>query len=1098
MQKEFYKIVGNNIILDSILAENIVGKELIISYRSYDMPIKQSYATLDTTLLERKAVQGNQVVYDLTPNLIKQSKLIDGKNIEYNGSFARGFSVGNAQSLVVNSKFDLQLQGEIGGGIKINAAISDDNVPIQVEGNTQVLQEFDRIFIELSKDNSQLIAGDFVLNRPNSYFMNYYKKLKGIGIKSGYEKEKIKTVNSGYVANSRGKFARQTLVNREGNQGPYKLQGNNNERFIIVLSGTEKVYFNGVLIKRGQEYDYTIDYNLGEISFTPNKIIAKESRIIIEFEYTDQNYYRTLYAASSETQWKNSRFAFNFYSEQDSKTSTGTTELDSTTRETLISSGDNDDKYVVSTLRSASVNDQIVKYEIIPNPNYPTDRNEYYLLYSNNPNTRLFSSSFSEVGIGKGSYVIDPSNSVNGRIYKFVGYGKGSYDPITKVIPPEQKQMMDLTMDLELKKFGQLSTNLALTNFDKNRLSQIDDGDNIGLAGIWNYRNRHTLSKKVRDSVSLQYFFSAEINNDKFKPLNQYRDAEFNRDWNYKSSQLLNDKIYIGQVGIESSSLGISLRYNSFSSSNIFDGNRWRLNVRINQKGFSFNASPSILSSIGNGLNTAFIRPNFILNQSVNRKRNLSFGVELESEDNQKKFSSIEYDSTSYKFSYWKTFMTFGDLNKNGLRFSYNKRDDEFATKLSLEDAINITEYELNAAFANKKSGQFQANLKFRNFEVENPILAKNDKSKRTLLGSIIYNLSLWKSGLLFSNNYQVNSGQTPKIEYVFQRVENLRGDYVYIGNDTVKNKNINDFRFDPTNPLAQYTRFTLANNEFTTTNNIALTQSFKFEPAKFLKADSLNTVAKKILYKFSNNSIVRISNQTDANNNNINYFNFSNKDTNLVSYQRNIVSTTIFNKGNSLYDVAYTYRDNGSKTNQINGFEERSIFEHEWKARINVYKSTDFFISYITGMRFFKSKLFSQRNLELENDKISAEVNYRYGTKMRIGLKANYANSNQQIEALETTRKLEYIISFNRRSIKSNSIDTYFSMLNISYKGQLNSPIIYDLLEGFQPGINYTWGINLTKRVTNSIDLTLVYDARKSGSLRSINVAKIQAKATF
>jgi hypothetical protein len=51
------------------------------------------------------------------------------------------------------------------------------------------------------------------------------------------------------------------------------------------VSGSD-VYVNGTLLKRGENNDYTIDYN-AEIVFTPLFTITSEMRIAIEYQFSD-------------------------------------------------------------------------------------------------------------------------------------------------------------------------------------------------------------------------------------------------------------------------------------------------------------------------------------------------------------------------------------------------------------------------------------------------------------------------------------------------------------------------------------------------------------------------------------------------------------------------------------------------------------------------------------------------------------------------------------------------------------------------------------------------------------------------------------------
>ncbi|MEN9002581.1 MAG: hypothetical protein ABF242_09745, partial [Flavobacteriales bacterium] len=267
-----------NPINSSLVWKGKLPVTLQLEYVLLSIDFSKTYSKKDTSLIQ--PVFDFKNPFKSNGSSKKELDLFGLDNLNKSGSLSRGISLGNAQDLGVNSNFNLQLSGKISGNIELLASITDDNIPIQPDGNTQQLQDFDNVFIQLSESNWKLIAGDFTTNNMTSHYLRFQKKSKGLLYSNSFEmKDSNRLQTSAGVSISRGKYKTQFFQGVEGNQGPYKLVGADNELFILVLSGTEQVFVDGILLTRGAENDYVIDYNSAEIIFTPSFLITKNKRI---------------------------------------------------------------------------------------------------------------------------------------------------------------------------------------------------------------------------------------------------------------------------------------------------------------------------------------------------------------------------------------------------------------------------------------------------------------------------------------------------------------------------------------------------------------------------------------------------------------------------------------------------------------------------------------------------------------------------------------------------------------------------------------------------------------------------------------------------
>lgn len=1043
--------------------------------------------------------------YNFSQQELKREDLFGGESLRKGGSISRGVRVGNNQDLSINSNMNLELSGTF-QGVEIVAAITDNNIPIQPQGNTQTLQEFDKVFVQFSKDGHQLIAGDFQIEEREDAFLRFNKKAQGLSYQGIYKtslfgEDAVYKVNTS-AALSRGKFSRNQIIGVEGNQGPYQLTGAENEQFIIVLSGTEKIYVDGKLMKRGMDNDYTIDYNSSEVTFTTNQLITKDKRIIIEFQYSDQNYGRSLFQAGNEIASKKGKFFFNLYSEQDMKFQQLQQSLSETNLDLLYDVGDSLHLAITPRIDSVEYNVNQVLYK-------KADTLESAVPYSfykqsNNPDSAFYALSFSNVGKGNGNYV-QSTSTANGRVYQWVapisGVPQGEYEPLVRLVAPKQQQMATIGTKYQITKNSSVFVEGAFSNNNQNLFSDKHKTDNQGIAVSTKLNNQYPFSGK-KNNYLVKTDISYQLVNKHFNRIERFRTTEFERDFNLKTEISPVDEHIIGWnsdlfkngkdvFGIQSSYISRGVDYTGLKSGAHANLPLW--------KGAKFTSSGSYLSSEGSVQYSEFFRHKVNVEQQIKTLTLLVF----EEQENNQVFQN-EIDTllvTSFNYQVFGAGINWQARERLNIGVTGNQRIDYLPLSNALQKTTSANNISAKLVWQGKRSSRFLWNTTYRELKISNDKLT-SQQPENTFLNRIEYGFELWK-GMVQSNSFfETGSGTELKRQYVYVAVNPGQGTHMWndFNNDSIQD--INEFEIPPDgfSDQASYVRVFLPSTDFIKTFSNQFNQSFNISPAKFVDREKKMG---KLLSRFHNQTILKLS-QKNAKETSEQFqipFNSSISDTNLISISSSVRNTLYFNRSNPKYGVNYTYSKNEDKSLLFNGFDGRAIELHALDFRWNFLRKFTFTNKFETSEKQRTSQSSTYPDYKIGILAVEPTIAFQKGSSFRVKVKGEWKEkANQEGLGGETATfsKIGGEVTYNmlnkgRMSFQINYIETTFS-------GELgtNSPLVFDMLEGFQQGTNFTWQTRYQRSFKNNFQVNLQYEGRSSETSQVVHTGTMQVQLIF
>ncbi len=1040
--------------------------------------------------------------------------LFTSESLQKNGSLTRGLSFGNTQNVFVNSALNLQIEGYLTDDIYLTAAISDQQVPFQPDGNTQQIQDFDRVYLELKHQQALLKAGDITLQQDSaSYFLQYFKNVQGAQAEAYWQKEsKGEAVSATQLGASlaRGQFRTQWLSPQEGVLGPYRLSGPANERFLIVMANSEKIWLDGRLLQRGFQNDYIIDYNQAEITFTPNVLITRFSRIRVDFEYATQEYARTILQANHRQVFKKGETHVRLYREKDNENAPLGFELGEAEKTAFQLAGDRPNAAFtvpIDTLNGFSP-DRILytaKDTTVNGITYPIFQR------ATPQSTQFLQVSFTYVGPGNGHYL--PENSTqNGQVFRWVApvnrQPQGTYAPGRPLTAPNLRQMVSAGGHYEVGHSGKVYAEVAVSNQDLNLLSAQDDADNQGMALMVGYENKGiSLGNRWTVYGNLQL----EYDQPNFRPIDRFRAVEFDRDWSLNLDSLgqQTDRIGKAKIGVRKQSehrqtqhdfsYEAIARQRTYAVNGLQHQANWQSRFRfLSVKADALWLKAELPALTSASYQTDWKRANLTL--SVPGKKvvpGYTFYLDQNAVRNQEnKVVRSAMHAQSHTF-----FIETADSLRWNLRTEFTLREDQ--TPVNGEMAVGFRSQ--TASLKAKRNWQRNLLALTLTLRDQQQVLNPNQPNETTINGRLDWRQQWWQGNLHSDVTWQTAASQELRREYVFVKVATGLGTHTWRDDNADGLQDLNEF-YEAINPDERnYVKYFVPTTEYVPAYQALYNHRIRFQfPQKWLSEKGI----KNVLARISGQWAFVAERKTNANEWQKRFLpvGASLAEGELLSEKTSFRSNLFFNQRHPTFGADWQFFRANRQQLLTNGFENHQQRDHTLTLRWNLSTTFSSQTSLSRKSTRNQSDWLAERNFSLQGVEFSPEISWQPSPTFRLSTafsvrkkegnttsaEATEANANSTASFTEATLKVRWAKAVSR------SLNAEWQVTRIGYTGTVNSPLGYEMLEALQPGQNLRWQVFFTQKVTKGLQMNLTYNGRKSGSQPVVHIGQMQVTALF
>jgi hypothetical protein len=1016
-----------------------------------------------------------------------------GPGVQKSGSIFRGLTVGSNRDLTLNSGFRMQLAGKVTSDIAITAALTDENTPIQPEGTTQTLQEFDKVFVELRGSHFTSTMGDFMLELKGGEFSRLNRKLQGaegaVDFRSGGTRGSF--LAAGAV--TRGKFNTLQFNGLEAVQGPYRLTGRNGEPSIIVIAGTEKVYVNGERMVRGETNDYVIDYSTGEVTFTAKRLITSASRLTIDYEYSDRQYSRSLLGGEATVGLFDDKamVSFTYFREADDPNAPIDLSISDTARQVLERAGADPSR---ATLPGAALVDSGGVYLAVDTLLAGGDSVRIYRYAPGDPRAR-YRVSFSFAGTGKGDYQRQQAG-----VFVWQGKGGGDFLPVQFLPLPTSDQVMDLALTVAPLPALSMKAEFAQSSLSANRFSSlpgvVTNGGAMNLTAAWSPRNLHIAGLSL-DGIDVG--LKERKVGSRFVPLDRTNDIEFTRLWGVDTLAVADEEIREATLrvrpvkGIEVGGFMGTNRRGDLQSSDRVAGDLLVTREGLPQTRYMVERIKSSLSSTGTV--STWLRQKGSVTEPVGF---LSAGFQYEGEHREIAGQASALQPGSFSFDAFGPKLSLNDLGPFLISGELLWRSDRLERSGVLAPASLSTTQTYAARM--KERGDFSTTLdvtlREMRYTPEFHLLGNSDM--QTILVRDQSRFTPFGRGVEADLYYETGTQRTSRLERVFVRVPIGTGNYRYLG-DLNNNGLADETEFELTRFDGDFVAVTVPTDRLFPIIDLKSSFRLRITPSRFIEKGPgvWNGLARAV----TTETYLRVEEKSTEPDLKKIYLlhlsRFLNDSTTLAGTQL-FTQDFLFFDGQPSFSARFRFSGRRGLVNYSGGAErseggERSV-RMRWRMGDEIANQFD----YVHKTDRLTSIVATTRAREITGDNVAMDFSYRPEQRMELGLKFEVGRSTDRLPSVPTVADL------NTQSVRcvyafpgAGQVRGEFSREEVGLSQTL--PLVpYELTGGRVGGKTWIWRLGFEYRLTQSVQASASYDGRSEGGGLPVHTARAEVRAFF